>query len=416
VASQWYCLTDDEEGPFTFQELAQRLAQGELLASDLVRRQESSDWQRADAVFGLMRAARQISPQSRSPSAPAMGILGRWLLRCCERLFPDFPPERLLAGVSLLFLLIMAGEVLWIWSQRPTRFPAPPARGVVLQGPDRLQQLRPPAPAVPTLPQLAPGVPIIVPGFEQLHWLKSPALSADLLTIVYIGYAGADQLDDLMIAQRTQVHEPFRHHRPISQLNSPLREAHPALSPDGKELIFSRLAEPTSLWIARRDDRDSPFAPPRQLELRNDPQQDRHHDAAHYLGPQMLCVTVSDVEFKDRQPWLVTRTSTGAFQRTSPLSLINPWPRYFFTAGGKRAFLPTPDGLQVTARSRRNSLFEDPELLFGPDVVGPDLTANDDTLWVAPAEDVLFYCGPGPQPVSTGTRRLWMIRLSGMMK
>lgn len=412
MASQWYCLTDDEEGPFTFNELARRLARGELLSGDLVRRQESSEWRRADAVFGLMRAARQISTSTAlARSSVSTGWLGRMLLGVCQRMFPSLEAEQLLIGVSLLFVLIFAVEVLWYWTRWPAKFPAPSAKGIIIHGPDRLQQLRPAVPPLPTLASLQRGVPTIVPGFERVHWMKSPALSADLLTVVYVGYAGTGQLDDLMIAERGQPTGPFRNHRPLRALNSAEREAHPALSPDGRELIFSRLGNPAGLWISRREDRNSPFSPPRRLVLKNDPDQDRHHDAPHYLGPQLLCVTISDVDFKERQQWLIMRDSSGGFVRTSAVSLVNPWPRYFLTAGGKRAFLPTPDGLQVTARGHRSRPFEEPEILFPTETTGPDLTASDDTIWVTPAEDIIFYCGPGPHTESKEGRRFWMIRL-----
>jgi hypothetical protein len=57
--SQWhYRLSGREAGPISFDELVELVCAGEICESTAVRREWPSDWQRADAVCGLFRAAR----------------------------------------------------------------------------------------------------------------------------------------------------------------------------------------------------------------------------------------------------------------------------------------------------------------------------------------------------------------------
>lgn len=411
MPSQWYCFTDDEAGPYTFRELAVLIAQGELRPTDLVRRAETQTWQQVDAVFGLLRAAGEMQQQTASRFArQSGGVIGSQLIAVCERLLPQGPGERLIGGLSLLLILACLGELTWLRRQRPSRFPRAPRMGLVMQVPSRLHQLRPPTPAVPTVPGLPLHEPVSVPGFERTSWLKSPTLSADLLTIVYAGFAGPQQLDDLIIAQRTNVAQPFENHRPVYAVNSPAREAHPTLSPDGLELIFTRLGQPATLWHSRRPHLQAEFTTAKPLNLLNDPAPEQHHDAPQFLDAKTIRVTLGDQEFQDRTQWYATREGSGAFRLTTPVPIQNRWPRYYFTQRGRRAYLPTEAGIKVTALSPRSRLFEEPEVLLGPEIVGPKLTANDDTIWVSPAEDIIFYCGPGTNPADQNSFRLWMVR------
>ena len=411
MSSQWFCFTDDEDGPYSFEELATLIARGELLQTDLVRRQEATEWQRVETVFGLLRAASRIRSQAvRRTPAPQTGVLSQIFSRFCRRYFPNLQPERLLMAVSLLCITICLGELAWYWWQRPVRFPTPPVLGVTVESPAP-SQIRSPSPMIPSISSLRPGEPELVPGFESLGWLKSPSLSADLLTIIYIGYAGPDRLDEVMIADRQSVLEPFQNRRPIRAVSSPLREAHPTLSPDGLSLAFVRLEEAATLWISQRTDRQSNFRKASRLRLLQDSVPDHHHDAPQFLDSKTLRITISDREFTDRQQWLAIRESADTFRLKSPVAMGHPWPRACLMPNGKRSFLITEEGLKVSWYSPRTHRFEAPELLFGTDVIGSELTTNDDTFWVAPKEDVIFFCGPGLQPTSPDSRKLWMIRL-----
>src|SRR5688572_21076273 len=74
MASQWYRRTGNTDtGPFSFDQLAQQIREGDLLEDGLVRRAEQSEWQRVDEVIGLLRAARRTEPRrSATSGAPAV--------------------------------------------------------------------------------------------------------------------------------------------------------------------------------------------------------------------------------------------------------------------------------------------------------------------------------------------------------
>ncbi|MSR57925.1 MAG: DUF4339 domain-containing protein [Planctomycetaceae bacterium] len=53
-----------EMGPLTFDELAQRIADGSLTEDDLVRREASGEWQPVHKVVGLQHRARQLETRA----------------------------------------------------------------------------------------------------------------------------------------------------------------------------------------------------------------------------------------------------------------------------------------------------------------------------------------------------------------
>jgi len=61
MSSRWVLQSDGESAePLAFDRLAQMLADGSLQDSDLVRPEQGRDWQTADSVIGLFRAAWQL--------------------------------------------------------------------------------------------------------------------------------------------------------------------------------------------------------------------------------------------------------------------------------------------------------------------------------------------------------------------
>lgn len=63
MATSWYVKTrTGERGPFSFQRVAGLIQQGELQPMELVRSEDSAEWQTADSVIGLLRAARRQAP------------------------------------------------------------------------------------------------------------------------------------------------------------------------------------------------------------------------------------------------------------------------------------------------------------------------------------------------------------------
>lgn len=409
MASQWYAFTDEESGPYTFQELAEQIVEEELLPADLVRRAESRQWQRVDAVMGLMRAAHQLR-QRRSQqknARPRQQGVRKWSWR-----FPGHSPrEQILLTFSTGGLLICLIFWSWRWWQSPPRFPSPPSGGVVMQAPSPLRQMLPNSPAHPTIPDLPRRTPVLVPGFEGVPWLKSPTLSADLLTIVYVSWTGDQFLDELIIADRKRIDDPFTNHRWVVASRSSEREAHPTLSPDGQELMFVRLGSPHQVWVSRRSSKTREFESATPIEFVGNFNSQHHQDAPQFLTQNTLRVTMGDAEFRERVQYLAHRIDSQKWKLGPPLEFQNPWPRYHLNSTADRAILPTAEGLMITARSRRVPFFETPVSLFNADITGHDLAESDDTIWVSPKEDVIFFSSVGVKPDADKSRKLWMIRL-----
>ena len=77
-----------------------------------------------------------------------------------------------------------------------------------------------------------------------------------------------------------------------------------------------------------------------------------------------------------------------------------------------RAYYGTTKGVFYAERGNTSEPFGEPVSLLHASVTGP----IDGPLWVAPQEDVIFYCSTGPgQSPKLGDRnkgrKLWMIRL-----
>jgi len=319
--------------------------------------------------------------------------------------------RRVLLGGALCGICWLLVTLVWGWWTRPAKFPTGPGGPPVVNVPSRLQQFRPVMPAAPSVPGLVRGTPAPVPGFENIPWMKSPTLSADLKSIVYVTYAGEVRLDDLVLSERDSITGRFTGHQVITSLSSPDREAHPALSPDGLELIFVRLKEPAELWVARRSQRGAEFGPPRRWQPQGDDFPEEHHDAPQFLDSQTALYAVSDAGFTHRRHFLARRSGPGApFLVQRELSFANPWPRYFVTDQGRRAFCPSEQGIELTVSPRGTGEFLPAEVLLPQHTLGQNLTKFDDTFWVAPREDVIFFCGESGLKAFAG-HRLWMVRL-----
>ena len=147
-------------------------------------------------------------------------------------------------------------------------------------------------------------------------------------------------MEDLFIAGRRSIDQPFINHHPIKATVTPHREAHPTLSPDGLELIYAQLGSPTRLWHTRRDDVSKQFGPPQPLEIQGLASEGKHVDAPQFLDVKTICVTVGDVEFHHREQIIARRPNReSSFEFVSLLPAPHPWPRYFVTSNaGARIF------------------------------------------------------------------------------
>ena len=109
-----------------------------------------------------------------------------------------------------------------------------------------------------------------------------------------------------------------------------------------------------------------------------------------------------------KQTYLMARRDTPntVFDAPLEIDLGNFGARAFLSQDGLRYYFGSPNGLFMGARKSETEPFHHRVLLIDAEVSGP----TDVPLWVAPQEDVIFYCSPGPGEELGSTRRLWMIR------
>ena len=80
-------------------------------------------------------------------------------------------------------------------------------------------------------------------------------------------------------------------------------------------------------------------------------------------------------------------------------------------ASGLRAYYGSEEGVFFAARASTSEPFGEEVLLLDASLTGP----IDGPIWVAPQEDVVFYCSGGPAKSpkpgdKDKARKLWMIR------
>lgn len=448
MASRWfYRLFDQELGPVGFQDLAQMVAKGTLTEDDRVRREFSEDWIAARDVIGLLRAA-QAEPSRPTPVEPepstAQPSLGAGLPT-----LPDGRPEvssvsrdlrsaplrgretraqrgetraqrwqiprpglrtSVVAALIAVLLAIVAYET-W-WRRTPRRFPTSAVKVAQPGDPEWLASVLAPRPTTPSVPDLDPRVPKPVPGLETIDPGYSPWLTPDLKTIVYAAMPDFKTLYDLYIAQREDVSRPFGPPRLIASCRSRLTEAYPTTSPDGLELIFIRGDRDPQFFHARRATASGEFGEPVRWEPSGLGLAKPRYLRAQFVDNLRLTFNTVDLADDGRAVFMVERKDpAGSFQPARKVPMANPWPLYFFCAGGRRAFCHSEDGLFLSVQDSKSGSFGDPVRLVDTAVTGP----IDGPIWVAPNEDAIFYCSPGPGkkpalgPGDKG-RKLWMIR------
>ena len=99
------------------------------------------------------------------------------------------------------------------------------------------------------------GTPIVVPGLS-LPGIDDddPALSRDQLEIFFDSFRGGN--DDLYTAHRASIAEPWTTPVPLTAINTPSAEEHPALSANGLTLYFtSARGGDSNVWMTTRADR-----------------------------------------------------------------------------------------------------------------------------------------------------------------
>jgi hypothetical protein len=232
----------------------------------------------------------------------------------------------------------------------------------------------------------------------------SLCLSPDLKQI-YFGWSSDTKKDvDLYMATRDSVDSPFGEPVLIESTVSPETDGYPAISPDGLELFFLRSDVKPMIWVTRRPDQASPFGPPEKWSVCEVGDSTSRIGTPQVLSADQVLFSRLDSEKGKREIWCCRRISGTQF--SDPELFANPRgnPTAFFNVDGLRAYYGA-EGLMMMWRSNIGAPFSDPDRLVEGAATGP----FDGTFWVAPQEDVLFYCSPGPgMPLGSG-RKFWVI-------
>ncbi len=413
MASQWFCrVLGQEVGPVGFRDMIEMVRSGTLKEDDQVRRKETTEWIPARDVIGLFRTAQKqkaepvTSEAEAGPAPPPTPTAAQ----AGER--PAAEPRRirrrhvlLASGIVLAFVVLTA--VVSVWRSRQSeRFPEPQAGK-----PRPLDQMtiswRPPPPEESSVPGLEKGVPELVPGLEQFHLAWTPTLTADLCTIVFVVRENEGSGDHLYIATRSSVSQPFGSARRIESCVSREAARFPALSPEGLELIFVRSHnKPRYLRAARQTTADDfgepvPWLPPGLDMEGKSAGRLQFYDRLHIKYGLWDSATKENLHF-------VAERAAPELDFGSPQPL--PFPHLglpaFFAGNTRRQYWGSEEGLFMGGRQELSQPWSAPIRIVDVEVTGPIQRG----VWVAPAEDVVFYSSPGPGGDLESSKQLWMMR------
>ncbi len=418
--TSWYVDLDGEEcGPLTLEDLRDLAADGTLTADLRVRKEGTSVWIPAGRVAGLFPNLERAGTQPRGGAGASAAAAPPKRRRQPAKAQPAWWNRRLSRRQALIFaplaLVLCLGLVVgfrWILSVR--LFPASAWRPITEADPDRsrtrLEKFGAPIEREPSIPGLERGEPQLVPGLETVDPAYSPCLSADLKIIVFAHFRGETGSYDLCMATRETVDEPFGPVQPIASTVTRELEAYPALSPDGLELVFIRSHQKPKLFYARRSSRSAAFGPSEPCRIPVTFPEDARLGVPQFIDRKHVKFQMGQQGPKrTRKPivYLCERSGAGpTFSSVRPMPFSNPWPPYWISGDMLRAYGCHPQGLLFAVRSDPDQPFGIAEPMMSAEKSGP----FDGTIWLAPREDVVFYCSPGPGNQLGTSRRLWMIR------
>jgi hypothetical protein len=410
MASRWfYKMLGEEWGPQGFQELRAMVRSGTLLEGDLVRREGTDLWMRADQVTGLfhdkdlpMEAEPEELGLNAEPAAPP----------------PIRPPLRKpwfrkLHLDRTEWLILLAGVVVFIlvnllaWQaelREAARYPLSRLRGRGATDKEALATVLGPPPKEPSVPGLKERAPRPVPGLERIRGVTSLSLSADLRTIVFSAPGSPETGYDLFVTERKDASDPFGWPVLIETCVGPEREDAPAVSPNGLMLVFVRHAPDPQFWLCTRFGIESEFGTPFQWPVPGLNPARQRLGQPQFLDDEHLVFTIHDRAGGPTRFYVAKRNSFS-FDKPEALAtsrLGQGW----LTKDQLRCYLGTSSGLLLSVRRGPREGFTGSRCILASDLIGPIATR----VWVAPQEDVVFYCSPGPNRSGRGQNSLWMAR------
>jgi len=462
MSSFWcYQLLGEEFGPLTFQELAELVASGTLSEDGLVRREADSQWMRVDEVVGLLRAANQVVEhvESSSTSEAVPDVVSEReadvepftlmgdsddLASVTDDRQSDNPEARsrgrriapqVALWLSGLVVIALAVSLTVWWTESSDAFPTPRRFLHIRPTPSLVDELRLPPPAEPSVPGLNLHEPLLVPGCEAFVPAYSPALSADLRTIVFAHMKDGETLYDLYSATRSDFGAAFETPRRLDVTVTSETDAYPTLTPDGRELFYvSSDAQPVLMRSSRieeqreqaADDNQSGSLPggsrsstgsgigslrfetPRPV-LFNDWSPDRRVPGYPQCVDGQRLVFAAVTREPASRSLFISRMDSGSemLSRPEQLPFADGWPPYFVSVDGRRAWFGAESGLSLAVRKQTDQPYREPVLIVPASKCGP----IEGPIWMAPQEDVVFYVSPGPGKAAGTSRRLWMMGL-----
>ncbi|MFH1923448.1 MAG: hypothetical protein ABIP48_26610, partial [Planctomycetota bacterium] len=126
-----------------------------------------------------------------------------------------------------------------------------------------------------------------------------------------------------------------------------------------------------------------------------------------FCGPLRLVFNVVDLASKEQTFLMAGRgTANTDFEVPREIDFGNFGAWAFLSEDGLRYYSGSPKGLSMAVRRTETVPFGFGVVLVDAEVSGP----TDVPVWVAPKEDVIFYCSPGPGKELGSARKLWMVR------
>jgi len=261
-----------------------------------------------------------------------------------------------------------------------------------------------------TIPNLSRGTAIPLPGFDQVGNAFSPALSADMKTIVFAQFLESSTGYDLYIATRENVDDPFETPVLISGCQSVECDAYPTLSPDMLELIFVRSDNDPHLLRSVRPTIHDEFGAAEPCGTLCDPESEEAVTTPQLIaGGTQLFYGCRRLDPIGRRLGIATRNAQDEFEPAHRLISTHTLPMMFLSTDLLRAYSSGPGGIHLAIRQSTSHSFGN-GLIWADSAVAGEV---EGPLWVSPEEDTAVYCSAGPGKKPGEARRLWLWKSTG---
>jgi len=310
----------------------------------------------------------------------------------------------LMAGACVVMLAIG----LWVWqsyappppSDRPREVASLPARNKSVPAVERVDTC--------SVPDLERGVPQVLPGLETVRVGWYASLTDDLCTIAFDKFWPNSPHHGLYLADRPSVSSPFSEPQVIRSVGDAagLGNKLAQLSPDGLELIFAR---GNQFFRCQRASRSAEFGDPAVWLPPDAAGAGRKLIMSRFLGPLRVLVSAENLNAGPRYSFFIVERADPHSEFGPPKEILlgnRSWPQICLRPNLLLGYYGGNQGISRQVRESEQEPFGDWERVFNAAVCG----AVPGAVWVAPRDDVVFYCSPGPGSDPAGPKYIWMIR------